>query len=397
MHGPAMGLPALFVFCASRWDFAFRRPQQLMSRLAGRWRLFFVEPPLASESGPARLDVLSRGPGLDLLVPRLPGPAAGFEDTRLAPLLAAFAKQHGLPKPVAWLGTPMALPLAEALKPGCLIYDCTEGPNLEDGSVRRWRRREAALLRRAALVLTGGPSLYEACRTSHANVHDLPSAVEATAFAPERLDPHGAQAEAARHLQQHLPTPRLGSFAVIDRHVDLALLARVADARPDWQLVMAGPLDGLSPQALPQRPNLHWLGGQPRERLPYLLAGWDAALLPLCVDAATRWISPGETLEYMAGGKPVVATAVPDVVALYGSVAEIARNGRDFVQACETVLTESLERRCARALDMLTTVSTQSWQRTADVVHRLMLEALPRAQTLAVPSAPAALPSALAA
>lgn len=392
-----MGLPALFVFCASRWDLAFRRPQQLMSRLSRRWRVFFVEPPLPGESGPARLDVLSRGPGLDLLVPRLPRPAAGFEDPRLAPLLATFATQRGLGRPAAWLATPMALPLAEALKPRCLIYDCTEGPNLDDGSVRRWRRREAALLRRAALVLTGGPSLYEACRTSHANVHDLPSAVDAAEFAPERLDPHGAQADAARRLQQHLPAPRLGSFGVIDRHLDLALLARLADARADWQLVMAGPLDGVSPLALPRRPNLHWLGAQPRERLPHLLAGWDAALLPLRVDAATRWISPGETLEYLAGGKPVVATAVPDVVALYGSVAEIARNGRDFVQACETVLSESLERRCARALDMLTTVSTQSWERTADVVHRLMLEALPRAEMIAVPAAPAVLPDALAA
>lgn len=392
-----MGLPALFVFCASRWDLAFRRPQQLMSRLARRWRVYFVEPPLASESGPARLDVLARAPGLDVLVPRLPRPGPGFEDSRLAPLLAAFARQRGLMRCAAWLGTPMALPLAKALKPACLVYDCTDGPDLDDGSARLWRRREAALLRRAALVLTGGPSLYEACRTRHTNVHDLPSAVEAAEFAPERLDVRGEEAAAAMRAQHGLPPPRLGSFAVIDRHLDLALVARLAEARPGWQIVMAGPLDGVSPADLPQRPNLHWLGAQPRERLPHLLAGWDVALLPLRTDTASRWISPGETLEYMAGGKPVVATAVPDVVALYGSVVEIAPNARAFVQACEYVMSESRERRCARALDMLTTVSTQSWNRTADVVHRLMLKSLPRAQAPAEVVAPAALPAAMAA
>jgi glycosyltransferase involved in cell wall biosynthesis len=392
----APGLPALFVFCASRWDLAFRRPQQLMTRLARHWRVFFVEPPLDCEAGTPRLELRPRGETLEVLVPHLLRPAAGFEDARLAPLLAAFVKQRGLGRTVAWLGTPLALPLAEALKPACLVYDCTEGPELDDGSVRRWRRREAALLRRAALVLTGGPSLYEACRPRHANVHDLPSAVESAEFAPERLDLRTLAAEAAWQAQQDLPAPRLGSFGVIDRHVDLALLARLADARRDWQIVMAGPLDGVSPKDLPQRPNLHWLGAQPRERLPHLLAGWEVALLPLRTDAAARWLSPGETLEYMAGGKPVVATAVPDVVALYGSVVEIATGARAFVQACEQVLSESRDRRCVRALDMLTTVSTQSWQRTADVVHRLLLQALPRAEPAAVVAAPV-LPAALAA
>ena len=387
----ASGLPALFVFCTSRWDLAFRRPQQLMTRLARRWRVFFVEPPLDGESGAPRLELHPRGDAIDVLVPRLPRPAAGFEDARLVPLLVAFVKQHAPGRIVAWLGTPLALPLAEALKPACLVYDCTEGPDHDAVSLRRWRGREAALLRRAALVLTGGPSLYEACRPRHANVHDLPSAVDAAEFAPERLDLRTLAAEAAWRAQQSLPVPRLGSFGVIDRHVDLTLLARLADAHADWQIVMAGPLDGVSAQELPQRPNLHWLGAQPRERLPHLLAGWDVALLPLRTDAATRWISPDETLEYMAGGKPVVATAVPDVVALYGSVVEIAASARAFVQACEHVLSESRERRCARALDMLTTVSTQSWQRTADVVHRLLLQALPRVEVPAPALAPVAL------
>lgn len=392
-----MGLPALFVFCASRWDLAFRRPQQLMSRLARHWRVYFVEPPQASESGPARLDVLARGADLDLLMPRLPQPDNGFDDARIAPLLAAFAKRRGLLGAVAWLGTPLALPAAKALKPACMVYDCTEGPPQEPAAQRCWQRRENALLRRAALVLTGGPSLYEACRTRHANVHDLPSAVEAAEFAPERLDLRAEAAAAALRVQQGLPPPRLGSFAVVDRHVDLALLARLADAHADWQIVMAGPLDGVSPLELPQRPNLHWLGAQPRERLPHLLAGWDVALLPLRTEAASRWICPGETLEYMAGGKPVVATAVPDVVALYGSVVEIAHTPRAFVQACETVLGESRDRHCARALEMLTTVSTQSWERTVQVVHRLMLQVLPKAETPAVTTAPVALTTALAA
>jgi hypothetical protein len=74
----------------------------------------------------------------------------------------------------------------------------------------------------------------------------------------------------------------------------------------------------------------------------------------------------------------------------------VARSARGFVQACERVLSESVEQRCVRALDMLTTVSTQSWDRTADVVHRLLLAALPAPAAVQPPhtaAATAALPA----
>jgi len=247
-------------------------------------------------------------------------------------------------------------------------------------------------LKIADLVVTGGPRLYEAKRDANPNVLCLPSAVDAAHFAPERLDSYNPAAAQAQALQGALPHPRLGFFGVIDERLDAALVARLADAHPSWQIVMAGPVVKIDPATLPRRPNIHWLGLQPYARLPYLLAGWDVALMPFALNEATRFISPTKTLEYMAGEKPVVSTAVTDVIALYGSLVEVAHSPAGFVRACEAVLGESVERRCARALDMLTTVSTQSWDRTADVVHRLVTAALQRA--LRERPAAAALPDA---
>lgn len=377
-----MPAPALFVFSHLRWNFVFQRPQQLLSRLAGRWRVVFVEEPVR-DAGPARLEGHAPGPGLEVLVPHTPIAAGGFHDGQIAllgPLLAAHARQHGLEGGVAWLCTPMALPLVDSVEPACLVYDCMDELGARLGAPHQLRQRENALLRRAALVLAGGPSLYEARRTRHPNVHSLPSAVDAAQFAPERLDPAHPEAAQAHALQGALPRPRLGFFGVIDERLDAALIERLADAHPAWQIVMAGPVVGIAPATLPRRPNIHWLGLQPHARLPHLLAGWDVALLPYALNAATRFFSPTETLEYMAGEKPIVSTAVPDVVALYGSLVEVARSAAAFVRACEAVLGERIEQRCARALDMLTTVSTQSWDRTADVVHRLLTAALLQAQ-----------------
>jgi UDP-galactopyranose mutase len=385
----AAPLPVLFVFSHLRWGFVFQRPQQILSRLAGRWRVVFVEEPVLAD-GPARLEVTMHGPHLEVLVPHTPVAAPGFHDDQIAmlvPLLTEHVRMQGLAGSVAWLYTPMALPLLEAVQPACVVYDCMDDlPSFLDAP-KQLRQRESALMRRAALVMTGGPSLYESRRAQHPNVHCLPSSVDAAHFAPERLKPGSTHDLATQALQGHLPRPRVGYYGVIDERLDVSLVARLADARPSWSIVMAGPVAKIDPGALPQRPNLHWLGMQPYERLPYLLAGWDLALMPFALNEATRCISPTKTLEYMAGEKPVVSTAVPDVVALYGSVVAVAHGAGAFVDACDQVLGETRERRCRRAMEMLTTVSMHSWDRTADTVHRLVTEALSHARADAAASA----------
>jgi UDP-galactopyranose mutase len=389
-----MAVPALFVFSHLRWDGAFRRPQQLLSRLAGRWRVVFVEPPRPA-AGPARLERIGLGPCLEVLVPHTPLPAAAGDDAQAAllrPLLAGHARLPADAAAVAWVSTPMALPLIDAVQPACVVYDCMEELAALADAPRELRRRETALLRRAALVIAGGPSLHEAQRARHANVHSLPSAVDAAHFAPERLDAASDEAVQADTLQGVLARPRLGFHGVIDERIDVGLVARLADAHPDWQIVMAGPVLRRDAARLPRRPNLRWLGPQPYARLPYLLAGWDVALMPYVLDDTTRRLSPVETLEYMAAEKPIVSTAVPDVVALYGSLAEIAHHAGGFMRACEVMLGESPQRRCRRALDMLTTVSTQSWDRTADVVHRLVVASLRDAPQPRRTAAPAIAP-----
>ena len=62
--------------------------------------------------------------------------------------------------------------------------------------------------------------------------------------------------------QADLPQPRLGFYGVIDERMDLALLAALADAHPEWSIVMVGPVVKVDPADLPRRYNLHYLGGK---------------------------------------------------------------------------------------------------------------------------------------
>lgn len=388
-HPPARSpLPVLLVFSHLRWGFVYQRPQHLLSRLAGRWRVLFVEEPAPGDGEP-RLDRQEVSPDLTVLTPRSPVAAPGFHDDHIsvtAGLLGEYLAEHQLSVDIAWLYTPMALPLAHAVGAGRLVYDCMDELSAFKGAPLQLRQRESALMQQAALVLTGGPSLYEARRHLHPNIHCFRSAVDAAHFSPAGLDLLGNTARKARELQDGLPHPRLGFFGVIDERMDLGLIQALADRRPDWSIVMVGPIVKIDPASVPRRPNILWLGMQTYELLPYLMLGWDLALMPFALNESTRFISPTKTLEYMAGGLPVVSTPIQDVVSLYRPTVAIASGREEFVQACEEVLADGATARRARQVQMAAFVARNSWDRTADAIHRLLEAArteAPRRQTRA--------------
>jgi hypothetical protein len=314
--------------------------------------------------------------GVDVLVPRTRCDPCGFHDEQfpvLARLLAQFMRERDIAEPLVWLDTPDALPLVETLNPRAVVYDC-HGDSAARSADAALRRREAQLMGVADVVIAGGPSLYESHRARHANVHCIANAVAAAHFAPPLPSVKSIEAVSARAIHAAIPNPRLGFFGVIDERVDLELLARVADLRPDWQIVMAGPLRGISPAALPQRGNLMWLGPQTHAILPHLQAHWDLCLLPFKVDTCAHHAAPIEVLEFLAGQKSVVATPVHDVVALHGNIVRLAHGAHAFVEACRAAMCERGPLRRQRRIDALIAVHSCTWDRAADRVHKLLVE-----------------------
>jgi protoporphyrinogen oxidase len=282
----------------------------------------------------------------------------------------------------------MALPLLQGMDPSLVVYDCMDELAAFNKPPKQLLQRESALLNRADLVFAGGPSLYEAKRRRHANVHCFPSSVDIGHFgrARDRSLGHPAQDELAR--------PRLGFYGVIDERFDTQLVAALAAAHPEWQVVLAGPVIKIEQGQLPRAPNIHYLGKQPYEALPELLAGWDVCLLPFALNEATRFISPTKVLEYMAAELPVVSTPIADVAGPYGHVVAIADGAQQFVAACEAALAQTPEQRAAMAATMRAIVAATSWDATARQMGAL-LDAAPRREmrsslTVVEPDVPAA-------
>lgn len=368
----------LVVFSHLRWSFVYQRPQHLLSRLQRHRPVLFIEEPVQAD-GPPRLEIHRQGLQLEVAVPHTPLPAQGFDAAQielLMPLVRQVLLARSLAPPLAWLYTPMALPLAQGICPQALVYDCMDELAAFKNAPPLLGQRERELLAQADLVLTGGPSLYRAKQALNPNTHCLPSSVDAAHFArPAAKSVPGTQAQAlerAHALQGALPRPRLGFFGVIDERLDIELLAGLARARPDWQIVMVGPVVKIDPASLPQAPNLHWLGGQPYQDLPALMAGWDLCIMPFALNESTRFISPTKTLEYLAGGQPVVSTPVADVALLYGTGVRIAEGVQAFVQACAEALAETPVQRLRREAAGRALVAAGSWDRSADKVQALL-------------------------
>lgn len=258
---------------------------------------------------------------------------------------------------VLWYYTPMALQFTRHLRPRAVVYDCMDELSAFRGASPLLRGLESELMSRADLVFTGGQSLYEAKRGLHSRVYAFPSSIDAAHFRAAR-DVSEEPAD-----QAGLPHPRLGFFGVIDERLDIALLDEVARLRPDWQLVMIGPVVKIDPATLPQHANIHYLGMKSYEELPAYLSGWDVALLPFARNESTRFISPTKTPEYLAAGKPVVSTSIRDVVRPYGQegYVHIADTPAEFVAACEAALREDAAERLGRVDAFL---SQTSWDGT---------------------------------
>jgi glycosyltransferase involved in cell wall biosynthesis len=129
---------------------------------------------------------------------------------------------------------------------------------------------------------------------------------------------------------------------------------------------------------VPQRPNLHWLGQRNYLELPAYCKAFDVCLMPFALNEATEFINPTKALEYMATGKPIVSSAVADVVTNFGSVVKIGRTHDDFISLCR----QSIEKPDAAAVEAgLRQAAENSWDGIVARLENHVANALEKKQT----------------
>lgn len=209
-------------------------------------------------------------------------------------------------------------------KPSLLVYDCMDDwsdfPHLSESVIENERR----LCQMADRIWVVSEHLYRKFEPEFgAKLEYVPNGVEYEHFA---ITPQ---------LKVLRSRPVLGYVGTLYAWFDVHLVAAVADALPEWDIVLVGPvvLDAQQRQVL-TRPNIHFLGRQPYEDLPAILARFDVTMIPFILNDLIRSTSPIKLYEYLAAGLPVISTSMPEVLPFQEEGVVICADEPDaFVQA----------------------------------------------------------------
>lgn len=345
----------LTILCLAHlnWNHVWQRPQQIMTRLTRHYRVLYVDPPeLSDEVEMPEIRDLGTEQGVRILRPYFPAHAVTRYRQMWQDLFPTVLQQAGS-NVVLWVYSPYADYLVAQARPHIpvVVYDCMDDlASFKDGTPEM-REREAQMLAMTDLVFTGGHSMYQARKDRHPRVHCFPSGVDTVHYQQVQ---HAATPIAAQIAA--IPHPQLGYFGVLDERIDWDLIAEVAARRPAWHWVLVGPTAKVDPDELPRASNIHYLGQQAYTDLPRFLKSFDVATMPFALNQATKFISPTKTLEYLAGGKWVISSSVPDVVAFYCDIVVIADGVDAWIARIEAILAappEDLQARRERAQPVL--------------------------------------------
>ena len=365
-----------------RWDFVWQRPQQLLSRFAAQHPVLFVEEPIESASEPA-LEVSLTPEGVVRVVPMLPNADTLSVDAGCAlvlPLLERAIHEHSLlagrfASPVQWFYSPMTAPVyCGRFGAVVVVYDCMDELANFRFAPDDIAQREGYLLSKADVVFTGGYELYRSKSARHANTYLFGCGADAAHFgrarAPETVVPSDVAA---------LSKPILGYFGVVDERLDYVLIEQLAKRFPAASIVMVGPLAKVQSADLPRAANIHWLGSRRYEDLPAIVKAFDVCLMPFAMNAATQFINPTKTLEYLAAGKPVVSSAVPDVVRQYTDIVDVAHSIDEFLDCVEKLVATVDPARIAAGIAL---ARASTWDSTVGAMRGHILGSLARKREL---------------
>ncbi len=337
----------IIVHCHLRWDFVWQRPQQFLSRLSKNHRVLFVEGPFVDEGDftPCfKLHDVPDYPNVTVLQSHFPssrwhdGAWVDAERRRLLKEALAGPLQGQFAQPVQWFYDPMAVTsFSGYMNEIATVYDCMDQLSQFKFAPPELVSREKTLLLGADVVFAGGRKMWEDKRKTNSNSHFYGCGVDVGHFGKARKTTTEIPAD-LQELREKGPV--LGFFGVVDERMDYELFAKLADSHSDWQIAIVGPFAKVNPDELPHRENLHYLGGRDYSQLPAYTKGFDVCLMPFARNAATEYINPTKALEYMATGKEIVSTDVPDVVSNFAEVVKIASTHEEFLALCEKALAE---------------------------------------------------------
>jgi glycosyltransferase involved in cell wall biosynthesis len=300
----------------------------------------------------------------------LPLPPAGawgrrLQERALKQQVARAARTLGLCRAplVTWFSVPIAAPLLGSLGESVSVF-YYQDRYAEFSHVDR--ERLTAQTRRLAedsdLALASAEPLAEDLRLMGAEPVLVPHGVDAGRFAPGGTPPGELE---------RLERPLVGCVGLIDDYWDVDAIVSTAERLSSGTIVIVGGTN-VATEAL-EHERIVLLGPRPYDEIPAYMTSFDCCILPFALTRLTEAVNPIKLREYLAAGRPVVSTPLPEVLG-YRDVVTIAPGPDEFASAVLRVLADpddetAQQRRRAR-------VAGETWDHAADRIREMIDDAL---------------------
>ena len=250
-----------------------------------------------------------------------------------------LAQQHGLRQPIVVSTVPNACDFVAELGARRVVYYCVDDfaqwPGLNHELVRKM---ECDLIDKSDVLIATSEKLYQRLEHHGKPTHLLTHGVDIEHFS--------TQAPPSPRLAR-LSRPRALYFGLLDARTNQDLLVEVASRARDWSFVFVGPVEGDAGR-LQRLSNVHLLGPASYAELPAFVSGSDVLILPYVLNELTAAISPLKLKEYMATGKPIISTPLPEVVKM-GACVMLGRETEEWVAGLALALQADIAERRKRS------------------------------------------------
>jgi glycosyltransferase involved in cell wall biosynthesis len=383
------GEDILFLYGAS-WDGATRLSKHhLAERLARHNKVLYIETPCSIASvvrhakergkalrwlaGPRR-----RGDSLWVHTFLYPVPFHGACSWTASPRVNRLNQYVVLPRlrrdlaalqmerPIVFALSANGVDLLSRLPRRLLVYHCSDKFAEFQGVPSCYGALERQLIREADVLITTSRALLEERRDLNPNSFCVPNGADIEHFGRVQSSALTVPAKIAR-----LTPPIVGYVGTIATWFDQEMVAYAAEQRPEWQFVLIGPAY-VDLARLCKLPNVHLLGPRPYSEVPRYVKGFDAAICPFKVNELTRNVSPIKFYEYLASGKPIVATWMQELEQ-FQHLCAVVKSPEAFVAGVRVALRGayrgSVKQRLAEA-------RRHSWENVVGRIEAIVVEAL---------------------
>ena len=376
-------------FGVNAWDSIVQRPQHLARGLSRNNRVLYVDPTAFSvftkmkgalhpvQTGrrwQPRLRRLSESLHVFTPPPLLPFSPWSRALNRinhrlLSRMLADVFSRIRLHPRILWLSFPQSQPLCSMIPTDLICFDCLDNyPEFyPDRRGRLLAQQENDLIDKAHVVFATHSTLEEKCRQRNKGVYRLPNAVHPRLLTGENVS---CPADLAG-----LPKPVIGYVGSVSHWIDMELVIHLAAREPGWSFVMVGPTHQSTTPNGPS--NLHFLGEKAYEEVPAYIDNMDVCLIPFVVSDLTNSVNPVKLYEYLARGKPVVATDTCGM-ASFGEVCYIARGREQFLACIKDALHESTDKRDPDVSRRIEVARENTWDHRVREVESIFAHLLDR-------------------